>query len=79
MTLRLKDYHSLFIDHVMKGVLELDKSRRVVGSSPSNGRYDEEHEQWMSKGAGGPLYGDGLYGHGTGLYIPLRDLHRNMV
>ena len=42
----------------MKGVLEVDKSRRVVGSSPSNGRYDEEYEEWMSKDSLDSHYGD---------------------
>ena len=61
LTQHLKDYHSLFIDHVMKGVLEVDKTRRVVGSSSSNGKYDEEQEDWMSVDPGDSHYGDYHY------------------
>ena len=60
LTQHLKDYQNLFIDHVMKGVLEVDKTRRVFCSSSSNGKYDE-HEDWMSKGPGDSHYGDYHY------------------
>ena len=42
----------------MKIVIEVDKSRRAVGSKSSNHEYDDEHEDWMIKGPGDILYGD---------------------
>ena len=42
----------------MKIVIEVDKSRCVVGWNSSNHEYDDEHEDWVIKSPGDILYGD---------------------
>ena len=60
VTLHKRDYVELYINHVMKKILEDDNTRPFVPSSPSNG-LEEKKENWTSSHSGDSRYGDVHY------------------
>ena len=56
-SLYYRDYVQLYVKTVRRVILEEDKTRPFVTSSPSNGVLSEQ-EGWVAKNPNDPLYGD---------------------